>query len=162
MAPAVVPTKDNELPQFSPSVKADKASGEPFRSLEAILNIAEGGLCQVVVEDRGGEWEEAGMRNYGEIVGFRNRADGDRWDVFMPGVGADVAIPPGHRARISRVLGVVMVKGGNHKLAVELQGYRLQGRRFVRDDVKRFMDGYVELHPGAYRKRVKYLTLERL
>ena len=27
-----------------------------------------------------------GVKNYGEVIGFRNRADGDRWDVFVPGL----------------------------------------------------------------------------
>ena len=55
-----------------------------------------------------------------------------------------------------------MVKGGNHKLAVELVGQRIRGREAVRADVNRFIDGYVELHPGAYRKRVRYMSCEKL
>ena len=149
-----------EFSARAPSARKDRDSGEPFRSLEAMLNIADGGLCQVVVEDRGAAWRAAGCRNYGEVLGFRNRADGDRWDVFMPGLASE--LPGGTSARISRVLGVLMVKGGNHKLAVELVGQRIRGREAVRADVNRFIDGYVELHPGAYRKRVRYMSCEKL
>ena len=56
------------------------------------------------------------LKNYGEIIGFRNRADGDRWDVFVPGVAR--ALPEGEPLLLRRVIGVLLVKGGNHKLAV--------------------------------------------
>lgn len=60
-----------------------KQSAEPFRSLEAMVNIAERGRTSVLIEKRE-RWP--GVKNYGEVIGFRNRADGDRWDVFVPGL----------------------------------------------------------------------------
>ena len=45
---------------------------------------------------------------------------------------------------------------------MELDGFRMQGRKEVRKGVKQFMDAYVELHPDAYRKRVKYLSNEQI
>ena len=78
--------------------------------------------------DRGGAWGSAVP--YGEVVGFRNRADGDRWDVVLPGLAADAAsatglrgVEPDDRLVITRVIGVVLIKGGNHKIAVEVAGH---------------------------------------
>ena len=78
----------------------------------------------------------------------------------MPGLPAE--LPLNEPLSLRRVLGVLLVKGGNHKLAVELVGQRIRGREAVRADVNRFIDGYVELHPGAYRKRVRYMSCEKL
>lgn len=63
-----------ELQRFR-NLAARDTSGEPFRSLEAMLNIADKGAAYVVIQRRE-KWD--GVKNYGEVIGFRNRADGDR------------------------------------------------------------------------------------
>ena len=68
----------------SRKLAARDSSGEPFRSLEAMLNIGSRGGAYGVTIQRRSNWE--GIINYGEVIGFRNRADGDRWDVYVPGL----------------------------------------------------------------------------
>jgi len=74
-----------------------------------------------VIQERPTE-DGGNLKNYGEIVGFRNRADGDRWDVLVPGLNDQ--LPVASRHRLSTVLGVILIKGGNHKLVVALGGAR--------------------------------------
>lgn len=159
-----------------------RAAGEPFRSLEAMLNIAENGNCKCVLEkrgatpmtpsakkkgppDRGGAWGSAVP--YGEVVGFRNRADGDRWDVLLPGVVVDPKSPAGLRGvgpneplRIARVIGVVLIKGGNHKIAVEVAGHEPDPDA-VLSDVRDFIAAYVRSHPTS-PNRVRFLEYDSL
>lgn len=156
----------NELGRFCAAAPAGdvRAAGEPFRSLEAMVNIAENGRCRCVVESRGegGAWG-SGVP-YGEVLGFRNRADGDRWDVFLPGlarVDAAAALDAGAEPRpltVARVLGVVLIKGGNHKLAVEVDAFAADEAR-VLADVRRFVDAYVAAHPTS-ANRVRFLEYD--
>ena len=76
---------------------ARDSSEEPFRSLEAMLNVCARGGAYVTIQRRA--WR--GIKNYGEVIGFRNRADGDRWDVFAPGLGAP--LPVDEPFRLERV-----------------------------------------------------------
>ena len=167
-APALPPP--NELGRFGAAAAAPagdaRAAGEPFRSLEAMVNIAENGRCRCVVEARGegGAWG-SGVP-YGEVLGFRNRADGDRWDVFLPGLAradAAAALDAGAEPRplaVARVLGVVLIKGGNHKLAVEVDAFAIDEAR-VLADVRRFVDAYVATHPTS-ANRVRFLEYDSL
>jgi len=135
--------------------KVKSAEGEPFRSLEAMISIADKGLTEVVIERREGEL--ATLKNYGEIVGFRNRADGDRWDVVVPGL--DQQLPPGSRHRLSAVLGVVLIKGGNHKLVVALGGAQPDPTKVARD-LEEFTEEYAKSHENVKSgKRIRYLEL---
>ena len=107
------------------------------------------------------------LKNYGEIVGFRNRADGDRWDVLVPGLPAQ--LPPGSRHRLSNVLGVILIKGGNHKLVVELSPPHCYddactplAKDRVAEDIKEYVRAYVRTHPGQSANRIRYLALDQL
>lgn len=136
--------------------------GEPFRSLESMISIADKGLCEVVIQNRteaaAGDKAASTLRNYGEIVGFRNRADGDRWDILVPGI--DQQLPVDSRHRLSAVLGVVMVKGGNHKLVVSVGGKRPDAEA-VSADIKQFMEEYARTHDNVRSgRRMRYLELD--
>merc|ERR1712048_55770 len=119
--------------------------------------IASQGDAFVVLEER--RWPE--VRNYGEIVGFRNRADGDRWDVFVPGLEGEV--PKGTMLRLNAVLGVVLIRGGNHKIAVALDPpYVAEDRDKLNRDIRTFVRVYAETHPSQKQDCIKYLSLEDL
>ena len=131
------------------------------RSLEAMLNIADRGGAYVAVQRR--PWP--GVKNYGEVIGFRNRADGDRWDILIPGHRRE--LPEGEPLPLRRVLGVVLIKGGNHKLAIELDPpYDIdmddgERRERVQADIRAFIRVYVRTHPGVSANRIKYLALDQ-
>ena len=134
-----------------PSLSADAVfgsrlasnEGEPFRSLESMVSIADKGLSEVLIQDRSAA-DDGSLKNYGEIVGFRNRADGDRWDVLVPGLEGQ--LPTGSRHRLSTVLGVILIKGGNHKLVVALGGARPDPAA-VKRDIEAFEAAYAASHP---------------
>ena len=121
-----------------------------------MLNIADRGGAYISIQQR------PGVKNYGEVIGFRNRADGDRWDVFVPGLAAD--LPLSEPLALRRVLGVLIVKGGNHKLAVELKAPFAptdDERERIAMDIKHFTKVYVQTH-SVSAARVKYLALDQL
>jgi len=140
--------------------------GEPFRSLESMITIADKGLSEVLIQQRAvtDSWDDAAspesigeLRNYGEVVGFRNRADGDRWDILAPGLPAQ--LPAGSRHRLSNVLGVILIKGGNHKLVVALEGNRPDAAA-VKKDIKTFVETYRRSHSNVRtNQRIRYLEL---
>jgi len=142
------------------------AEGEPFRSLESMISIADKGLSEVVIERREDMADSrdpeakalVNFKNYGEVVGFRNRADGDRWDVLVPGFEKQLAA--GSRHRLSAVLGVILVKGGNHKLVVALGGDKPDPAA-VKADIEDFVEAYAASHANVRSgKRIRYLELE--
>ena len=57
-----------------------------------------------------------GTNNYGEIVGLKNRADGDRWDIFIPGYDSKLEI--GKETKIIKIIGFLYLNNGNHKIAI--------------------------------------------
>ena len=68
--------------------------------------------------------------------------------------------------RLRGVLGVVLVKGGNHKLAVRLapphapvDSGSAEGRDRISEDVRAFMRDYSRTHPHQ-ASRIKYLELD--
>lgn len=156
-----------ELGRYRSEMRAQRTSGEPFRSLEAMVNVIEGGACECVLESRrkkdvvGVSWG-SGVP-YGEVVGFRNRGDGDRWDIFIPGVPASLESETGlkgvdfnQKLKIEKVLGLVLVKGGNHKIAVQVEGFP-PTKNQIFHDVQRFIDAYVDSKPNLSKARVRYL-----
>ena len=121
-----------------------------------MLNIADRGGAYITIQRR--PWP--GIQNYGEVIGFRNRADGDRWDVFVPGL--DHELPVGEPLPLRKVIGVVLIKGGNHKLAVELHPPYGPGiKEQVASDIRTFTNVYVKTHTVS-AARVKYLALDEL
>ena len=61
---------------------------------------------------------------------------------------------------MKRVLGVVLIKGGNHKLAVEVAGAPVDDAA-VLADVRKFVDAYVANHPTS-ANRVRFLEYDAL
>ena len=82
-----------------------------------------------------------GTKNYGEVRGgWYNRADGDPWDIFVPGY--DHALPRRTPLQVADVLGVLMLENGNHKIAVRVPvaGYSSdRARREIRTYVHRYI-----------------------
>lgn len=135
---------------------------EPFRSLEAMVNIIEQGSAVAVVERRrNARWRNlTSIVDYGELLGFRNRADGDRWDVIFAGLPAGM-LRVGVEYPVSSLLGVVLIKGGNHKLVVELEGFTTDPA-LVSPQVTVFMEEYVRTHPNSRLSRIRFLSLANI
>jgi hypothetical protein len=131
--------------------------GEPFRSLEAMLTIAYRSGANLTIEN-GTQKYGTRVKNYGQIVGFRNRADGRRWNAVVPGLKGQ--LPAGTSLRLKGVQGVVLISGGNHKLMVSLEEpYVADNQTRREDDVRDFIKAYLKKHPKLPPDRVKYLSL---
>lgn len=87
--------------------------------------------------------------NYGEIPGMYNAADGDPWDVFTP--GQTRRLQRGTPYKVKRILGVVKVENGNHKIAVELY---VPG--FCTDLVEDAVHEYRRLYTRLTRKQTEW------
>ena len=62
-----------------------------------------------------------------------------------------------------QVLGIVLIKGGNHKLVVELAPpHTPSSREQIMTDVREFIRIYSLTHPGTSSARIKYLELSEL
>lgn len=160
--PKMVRELANEPDELTASVvfgpRFTSNEGEPYRSLESMISIADKGLCEVLIEAREQVKNEGDLKNYGEIVGFRNRADGDRWDVVAPGLENQLA--SGSKHRLSAVLGVIMIKGGNHKLVVALSG-STPDKDKTDADVQDFMNSYSATHENVRsQRRMRFMKFE--
>lgn len=80
-----------------------------------------------------------GASNYGEIPCLINDADGDPWDIFTPGMTR--RLNTSKMYRVKRVIGVVVLENGNHKIAVELFVPGFDPTR-VDADVEEYMKKY--------------------
>lgn len=90
-----------------------------------------------------------GTLNYGEVCNnWFNEADGDRWDVFVPGYLKSLPIGT---YTVSSIIGVLKLENNNHKIAVRLQ-----------DKVNEYESTYCELrcsteihrYVKTYKKRM--------
>ena len=59
-----------------------------------------------------------GTKNYGEVPGVYNHADGDAWDVFAPGYS--FLLHTNRTYRCKHIIGTYILENGNHKIAVRL------------------------------------------
>jgi len=83
-------------------------------ALATLLATLVGREC--VFERRSPRWMFT-LRNYGDVPGTINDADGDPYDVFAPGVDA---LETGTPFTITHVVGVFFLENGNHKIAVRV------------------------------------------
>ena len=77
-----------------------------------------------------------GAKNYGDIPGYINPADGDPWDVIVPGYPR---LSIGKQLVIKSLEGVLLLENGNHKLIVNVCTSR---RRLSRAHIVREMNAY--------------------
>jgi hypothetical protein len=106
-----------------------------YKILAAIYNTP------VKFEERPAKYKY-GVKNYGDVVGTINAADGDPWDVFAPGLRD--ALPVGRRYRVTEVLGVYVLCNGNHKIAVRVATRCPYDEDKGRKEIRRYCARYTE------------------
>lgn len=160
----------------------EAAPAEPFRSLEAIISIVEGGRARSLVQEASsrrysrafapqtpaaealasgpgpGPGPYQGYQNvYLDVLGFRNRAKGARWEaIALACAPVGEAPPPGSEVRLSGLVGVALVKGGCHVLVVQVAGTQPEPREQAQN-LRLLLDSL-----GSDDGRCKYLELESL
>lgn len=158
------PRRTPPRPLKRPSRKSRRAGPRPqtrrpagsrrknYVSLAQVLRELRNGR-KVVLEKRPARFM-FGTRNYGDVPGLDNRADGDPWDVFAPGY--DRALPTGRRYRCLGVLGVYKLHNGNHKIAVRIGEPGFDGA-----EAQREIDAYCRQYtrktgvPGKWRAALR-------
>ena len=100
---------------------------EVFRTLDFVLdNKINSDTYKAILENRPKKYK-FGALNYGEITGLRNMADGDRWDIIVPGYSYEIKTKTEYK--IKDIIGVFLLDNGNHKIAVNLylNGFKRTG-----------------------------------
>jgi hypothetical protein len=85
------------------------------------------GNLTCIFEDR----DLIGCKNYGEIPGTLNPADGDPWDVCA--FGYKRRLKRGIPYEIAHIAGELVLPNGNHKLIVFLKNKKMCQKQFVVD-----------------------------
>lgn len=93
----------------------------------------------IMLEDRNPKYL-FGTKNYGDIPGKINRADGDPWDVIVPGY---VKLTRGVPMKTRILEGVIMFNNGNHKLIFDIE---TDEKRRSQEQIKKELDRYIRLY----------------
>ena len=108
-----------------------------YYTLNQIIKLINNGKMHCVFENRKKQFKFS-INNYGDIPGKYNKADGDPWDVFAPGYTKE--LPHGKFYQINKIIGILFLKNGNHKIAVSLYA-------------PGFKDSLVEKHVNSYGEK---------
>tara|TARA_R110002074_G_scaffold87339_1_gene192810 strand:- start:10177 stop:10551 length:375 start_codon:yes stop_codon:yes gene_type:complete len=79
------------------------------------------------------------INNYGEIPGYINAADGDPWDIIVPGYKQ---LETGKPIKLKKLIGVYTIPNGNHKLIVDVHTNSIRDNELFKKEVNRFRKRY--------------------
>ena len=105
--------------------------------INKLLNKSENNIC--MFESRPAKYR-FGVKNYGDIKKWINKADGDPWDVFAPGY--DHYFTRNKEYTISKVIGIFILENGNHKIAVRIKDAPIVSTTFEKSQIKKYMNEY--------------------
>ena len=80
-----------------------------------------------------------GVNNYGEIPGFINEADGDPWDIIVPGYPE---LPTDMPFKSKKFLGIFMLPDGNHKLIMDIHTNQKMDKELSSRELDRYQTRY--------------------
>lgn len=83
-----------------------------------------------------------GTKNYGELPGLLNKADGDPWDIFAPGYSQKFEF--NKQYIIERVIGVYILENGNHKIAVRIKDFPIKSRQYENEIIEKYTKKYTD------------------
>ena len=92
-----------------------------------------------------------GTKNYGEVFKYVNPADGDRWDVIVPGY---CNLPINKRFKVRSLEGVFLLENGNHKLIIDIDSTYNRNDHFWQE-----ITDYVRNYKARSKLRGKLLRL---
>ena len=97
-----------------------------------------------------------GIKNYGEIPKWYNKADGDPWDIFAPGYNSHLQYNVMYK--ISKIVGVFFLNNGNHKIAVRLQNCNIRSLNYENYKIKLYCKNYM----NYTKKKGIFIPIESL
>ena len=110
----------------------------------------------IEIEDRnqGEGWYDYGFPTcHGKVLRYCNSVDNEAWDVLVLGyTSANMAY--GQRFRTNKILGIVWIEDGNHKLLVKVPYKRGFDERLYTAQLHTFMQNYHRRWPTL---RMMYL-----
>ena len=92
-----------------------------------------------------------GTNNYGEILNTINPADGDAWDIIVPGYET---LEVNKVFKIKKLEGVIEMPHGNHKLIVDIFTDNI---RFNKNNISHEIYTYRRLYNRICKKRGKVI-----
>jgi hypothetical protein len=93
---------------------------------------------EIVLENRS-ESHLHGVKNYGDCPGLWNKADGDPWDVVVPGYDKRLAFKTPFK--VTEVIGALFMKNGNHKTFVKISESGFDNDR-CSEDIRTYVMNY--------------------
>ena len=81
-----------------------------------------------------------GVRNYGDIPGLYNKADGDPWDIFAPGYKQHLELNVPYV--IDKIIGVFLLENGNHKIAIRLKNLPIHSFEYEKEIIEKYSKNY--------------------
>ena len=107
------------------------------RTLNYVLRHFRSTPC--IFENRAAKYK-FGIKNYGEIPSYINKADGDPWDIYAPGYNSK--FPVNTPFLIDKIIGILVLENGNHKLAVRIKGYPILSSHFEQFNALKYSQNY--------------------
>ena len=92
-----------------------------------------------------------GTKNYGEILNTINHADGDAWDIIVPGYET---LEINKQFKIKKLEGIIEMPNGNHKLIVDIFTDNI---RFKKKQILDEIFTYRRLYNRICKKRGKVI-----
>ena len=122
------------------------------RTLNYVLRNFRSTPC--IFESRAAKYK-FGIKNYGEIPSYINKADGDPWDIFAPGYNHK--FPVNKPFFIDKIIGILVLENGNHKLAVRLKDVPILSPHFEHFNCLNYSQKYCKFTKikGTYIKLPK-------
>ena len=119
-----------------------------FVTFQQLLHkIKNGVTVEIEKRDQGTGWYDYGYKmSHAFIVGLKNRADNEEWDVMVLGYQRP-NFSYGDQFQTNIVLGIVFVSDGNHKLLMKVPYKRGFDKNLYKYQVYRFMQNYSKRWP---------------
>jgi len=123
-----------------------------FKHFSTVWNTLQKNILYAKLENRPPKYL-FGTNNYGEIINTLNNADGDPWDIIVPGYPSlerDVPI------KIKQLEGVILMPNGNHKIIVDVH---TNAQRLPLKKIKDEIYLYRKLYNRVCKKRGEVILL---
>ncbi len=97
----------------------------------------------MIIEDRiGMGYKTYGIDNHAEFKDYMNPHDNCLWDAIIPGY--NYVLDPNGKFRSQKIIGVLLLSDGNHKIAIRIHkpGY---DKNQAKNDIKTYVNNYLDI-----------------